>query len=61
VGSYSGGAADLQEGPIFFYMVPTYIRYKSRGTITLAGVGAAPVVPPLDATGLLTYRPIYNV
>jgi len=51
VGSFSGGPADLQRGPIFFYMVHPYIRYKSRGASTLAG-GPGPRALPPDTTGL---------
>jgi len=48
-----GGPVDLQGGPIFFYMVPHYIRYKSRG----GQQGRPGPRPPPDATGLLSIHP----
>jgi len=54
VGSFSRGASRFAgRGPIFFYMVSPYIKYKSKG-------GPGPRRPP-DATGLIVTDIIMRV
>jgi len=46
VGSFIGGGQLIyKRGPIFFDMVPPYIRYKSRGASTLPGEASPPWAP----------------
>jgi len=46
VGSFSDGGGQLicRGGPILFYMMLPNIRYKSRGTSTLAGGPGPPTL-----------------